>query len=249
MSPAPSALLYKAWLETRGRFLFATGLAALIVVLAVLRAPSTLDVLSQGGRAMGYGEYLWLSTFGGYLQAIWVIAAVLLGLGGLLRERAAGSSTFTLGLPVARWTHVAARTLVAVAELAVMGVLPAVLAAALSGATGAPFPLGEALRFGVALVGGGLVFFGWGLLVAHIVQGEFAAPAVALVVVAAAFFVMKTPALTPFNVFNVMSGAGHLDDRTYFFEAPFPWRPLVVCTGLGLAMSAAAVAAIARREF
>ena len=243
------ALLSKAWLETRGRFVAAAALAALVVVLTVLRAPSTLDVLTRHGHPLGYGEYIWLSTFGGYLQAIWVLAAVLLGLGGLLRERAAGSSAFTLGLPVARWRHVAARAAVGFAELVVIGGLPALLLSGLSSAIGASFPLGEALRFSAALVGGGVVFFGWGLLVSHLVQGEFAVPAVALVAVAAAFFLLKTPALLPYNVFNVMSGAGHLDDRTYFFAAPFPWRPLMVCALLALGMAGAAAAAVSRRGF
>jgi len=47
-----------------------------------------------------YPFYLWHFVYAEMFQKIWVILAVLLGIGGLSREAAHGTAGFTLSLPV-----------------------------------------------------------------------------------------------------------------------------------------------------
>ncbi len=84
-------LWYKAWLETRSRFLIAlVGAVALcsrlVVVFLNKGAPNQLSQVLHATHET--------------LAAVWLLAVTLIMMGGLLRERAVGSSSFTLSLPV-----------------------------------------------------------------------------------------------------------------------------------------------------
>src|SRR5215212_7072507 len=119
-------LLWKAWLETRGRFLSAVVVLTILGTSTVLRAPATIAGWESvhTTERMSYAMYVWLSLSHGFLQFLWIVAVVILGLGGLLRERSAGSSAFTLSLPVPRSAHVVARAYVGAAEATVLGFIP-----------------------------------------------------------------------------------------------------------------------------
>jgi len=241
-------LAWKAWLETRARFLAAAVLLAALVTHTVYSGPGTVAALvaARPHGTFTYGEYLWLQLHSGFAQAVWIFTALLLAQGGLRRERAAGTAHLTLGLPVARHRVLLARTAVCVAELAALALLPAVLLAVLSPLAGEAYPLADALRFAASAWLGGLVFFGVGALLAHLFEGEFTAPTVGLAVVGAWFFAGKIPALHWLNAFDLMSGAGHLDEVTLLWETPLPWA------GLAASLAAAALlllasATIARR--
>src|SRR5712692_8789311 len=112
-------LWYKAWLETRWRFLI--GLALLICsaavtvltyprVLELLKAVPVVDLGGEIGRrineavtlARDYRGYLWSNWYRQSLMQLWTIFAVLLGTGGLLSQVSGGGALFTLSLPVSR---------------------------------------------------------------------------------------------------------------------------------------------------
>ena len=80
-------LWYKAWLETRSRFL--TCLTVLTVFCALFIH-----------HAQGFFHPEWKADFyrllyiaQEYVVIVWILSVVLLGMGGLLREKAAGTST------------------------------------------------------------------------------------------------------------------------------------------------------------
>ena len=98
-------LWHRAWIESRGRFLF--GLAAT-------------------GTACAYGWYANRFTSQGVPRTTFIVCCFLFGMGGLLRERALGTAPFTLALPVSRLHLVAARAGVGWLELVVLA-LPASL--------------------------------------------------------------------------------------------------------------------------
>jgi len=95
----------KAWIESRGRFLF--GIAAT-------------------GTACAYGWYANRVTNSGVPRMTFIACCFLVGMGGLLREGAVGTAPFTLALPVSRLRLVAARAAVGWLELVALA-LPASL--------------------------------------------------------------------------------------------------------------------------
>src|SRR3984893_7609162 len=112
-------LWYKAWLETRWRFVSGLALlmcsAAAIVltypeVVKLLPAASRLEVGGALGRrvaegaalARDYRGYIWSQWLRESLRQLWVLFAVLLGTGGLLAQASGGGALFTLSLPVSR---------------------------------------------------------------------------------------------------------------------------------------------------
>jgi ABC-2 type transport system permease protein len=97
-------LFYKAWCESRIRFLMCAAAVALLCVTLVVRALTQFPV-PQNPNIL-YTAFVWAIAFAGPVvggNAIgFTYMALLLGLGGLQRERAARTAVFTLGLPLTR---------------------------------------------------------------------------------------------------------------------------------------------------
>ncbi len=236
-------LMNKAWLETRARFLVAAAVLAIHGVSTVLRAPATMagwEALHRG-ETMSYALYIWLSLSHGFLQFLWVVSAVILGLGGLMRERAAGTSGFTLALPVSRPAHVAARALVGTTEAAVLGFVPGLLVVVLSPLAGLSYPLSQALLFGTLLVSAGMVFYALGFFLSHLLHGEYAPPGVALALVAVFYVLTKLPRFERLNVFDAMDGKQVLIGQTFYLGGEYPLGVIawsLTCAILLLGLSA-----------
>lgn len=106
-------LWHKTWAESRTRFLVAIAVMALTCVFVV----GWQDV----DRVL----------FHRFPQALFTLLAIVLGMGGLLRERDLGTAGFTLALPVSRTRLTLTRAAVAAAEVAALAFVP-VLAATLA---------------------------------------------------------------------------------------------------------------------
>src|SRR5262245_8916000 len=111
-------LLYKAWLESRARFLVGAVLLSAVTIALVRFFLRNLAHL--GTPPDDWLRPVSFMVFGGPPSMVFVLLALILGLGGLQRERAAGTAPFTLGLPVTRLQLVAARTMVGLVETAVL---------------------------------------------------------------------------------------------------------------------------------
>ncbi len=123
-------LFYKAWLESRMRFLM--GLASVITIctlyieLRPILVPGWITDLQNprwSGRPswlyLGVHDvnfYAWHFLYENKLQQVLVVFTILLSFGGLVREKQLGTSTFSLGLPVSRRHWFLTRTLVAATE-------------------------------------------------------------------------------------------------------------------------------------
>ncbi|HVW09451.1 MAG TPA: hypothetical protein VHC90_12755, partial [Bryobacteraceae bacterium] len=122
------AVFWQAWRESRGRFFSALLLLSSIVIYAVMMGPG--DVARQHslypGRPYFYSTYIWSGLFHYSLQGLWVLAALIMALGGLRRERATGTALFALGLPVTRLRLFLSRSAVACAEAFGLGIISAV---------------------------------------------------------------------------------------------------------------------------
>src|SRR3569833_1016132 len=153
------ALFWKAWQESRGRIFSALVLLASVVIYAVIMGPG--DVAGQHYRNPGtpyfYSTYIWGGLFHYSLQGLWVLAALVITLGGLRREKATGAVLFSLALPVTRVRLFVTRAILACAEAVALGLFSAILIPIVSPFVGESYPFGQALAFGALLGAAGLV--------------------------------------------------------------------------------------------
>jgi len=169
---------YKYWLETRSAFVLAMAVLVIAAAMSVLYFPASL----RGGMhdlalhkhanaaARGFPIYVREEVFE-KLALLWSILSVMLGTGGLLKEKLAGTAPFFLSLPVGRRQAVAVRCVVSMAQsgclaLAAYGTVPA--AAVL---VGQGYGLGLALRYAGILLAAGLAFVAYGILISTAIEG------------------------------------------------------------------------------
>ena len=251
MSPATQMLVRKAWLESKGRFIASAVVLTILGLSTVLRAPATIAGWERihRGEQMSYPLYVWLSLPHGFLQFLWIIAAVLLGLGGLLREDAVGASGFTLSLPISRRRHILTRAAVGATEATVLAFIPLLIVAMLSPLIAQSYPLSQALMFGTMFVLAGLVFFALGFLLSHLLRGEYSAPVVALAAIAAFYILTKLPRLGVLSVFDAMDGKKVLVGHTFLLGREFPIATIAVSLVLAASMIALSIARTNARDF
>jgi putative exporter of polyketide antibiotics len=245
-------LLYKSWLETRLRFLCGLLLILATVSHTVLGAPNTLRQVEQQmpWEHMLFAQYLWLTIYNGSLLAAWVILAVVLSNGGLRKEESSGASEFTLSLPVRRSTFLQAQSLTALAELFVLGFVPAILIPWQSRLAGLTFPIKQPLRYGVLLVCAGVVFHGWSFLLAQLTGNEATSLTISLSSIGAFFVLVKRiRALDSLDIFDIMSGADFLDRHTFILHGPLPWTTFATTLALLLGMVWLSIFLIERHAF
>ena len=245
-------LLYKSWLETRLRFLCGLLLVAATISHTVLHAPTTLRLVHQQmpWAHMLFSQYLWLSIYNGSLLAGWVILAVILSCGGLRKEQSLGVAPFTLSLPVRRRNLLRVQSLVALAELVALGLVPALLIPSLSHLIGEPFSFEQALRYAALLIGGGVIFHGWRFLLTQLSGSESSTLTIALSSIGAFFVLVKRiHALDAFDIFDTMSGADFLDRHTFVLHGPLPWTTFAVTLSLLAGLVGLSMVLIERHDF
>ena len=81
-------LFYKAWRESRARFLVALSALVLFSIGFLLRARTTFPPPEY--PMLPYAAVVWSSFFGAWRTVVFSMVALILGLGGLQRERGAG---------------------------------------------------------------------------------------------------------------------------------------------------------------
>jgi len=201
-------LWYKAWRESRTRFLFS--------VLAIAGLCAGLVLYNKDARAafadkqLSYAEYIWRIVYHGGVRDIFVLSAVVLGLGGLLREREQKTAGFALALPISRWQWIVSRAAVGFAEVAVLSSLPALVLPAVSSFVHQTYPLSQALQFGLLWLVCGVLFFALGFFLSVVLAGEYVAGIVSLVSLVLYSLLVELPGMEKFlpDLYDVMSGAG-----------------------------------------
>lgn len=252
-------LWYKAWLETRWRFVCALVLSAGLCAVVVFTQPMVeelrVETTGFGGRldemmreAMAlvstYPGYVWSQWFGKNLLNVWTFFAVILGAGGVVAEQARGSALWTLSLPVSRRRLLGVRAAVGALELLAVAVVPSLLVPALSPLIGKSYPLGEAVAYALILYAGGLVIYAFTLLLSNLFGDQLKPVIIGLAVVFALGLVsLFSKTLSTYNVYTVMSG-----QRLYFEGRP-PWAGLAACLAGAAALYLLALRALERRDF
>ncbi len=232
---------YKAWRESESRFLLsACTIAGLCFAFVVFHEEGA----NIADRSQTYAEYIWRIVYKGYLRELFVLLALLLGVGGLMRERDFGTATFTLALPVSRWRLVCVRATVGLTEVAMLSLLPALIIPALSPLMGEVYPFSEAVQFSLLWTLGGAFLFTIGFLASIFFSGEYTASVVAVIGMLGYSIMADLPFVDRYanDVHDVMSGVGMTFFRSdiYRLVGPMPWTTLsvlllVVCISIVIA--------------
>ena len=200
-----------------------------------------------------YIEYIWELAYKGYLRELFVLLALLLGVGGLLRERDFGSATFTLSLPVSRLRLVSVRAVLGLVQVVALSLLPALLIPVLSPAAGQLYPWSQAMRYAVLWAVAGALIFMMGFLASSLFGGEYTAPLVALL----ALFVYSALSDLPFferhslDIHDIMSGEGmpYFQSNASILTGPLPWITLAIILLIVFSLVALAGAITRQQDF
>ncbi len=236
-------LWYKAWLETRVRFLICfCG----IVTLCAWNVYRMDDVKSTVNLAYYYSV---LHNSSSQLALLMLLAINFTTMGGLLREKAVGAASFTLALPVSRAQMMRARIAVSLLENAVLIAIPWTVMFIIGCLLGKTHSLSQAMSHVGLLTVGGLVYYGIALLASSLVEGEYTAPIVSFGIVAVIASAFDDPLYRPYNPLYLMMGGGHYDARAGLLVGPVPWLQICVHGLLAACLVLASVKALQRREF
>jgi ABC-type transport system involved in multi-copper enzyme maturation permease subunit len=249
--PGSISVLWKAWRESRACFFSALVLLTSLVVYAVLTSPGSLARYNTRfpDKPLVYSVYVWTGLFHYALQGLWVMAAFVVALGGLAREKATGVALFSLALPVSRLHLFLIRAAIAWAESIVLGLASALLIPALSLLVGETYPFPQALAFGVWMSAAGFVILAFGLLLSEIFEGEFTAPVVGLCTLTAIFLGYRAHTLRGWNVFDVMSATSSINPHTQLLTGTFHWLDLAICLLFSIVLLFTADAVVQARDF
>jgi ABC-type transport system involved in multi-copper enzyme maturation permease subunit len=238
-------LWYKAWLETRARFLTCLTVLTVFCAFFIHHAQGFLHPGHPGSKT-DFNRLLYIAQV--YVVFVWILSVVLLGMGGLIREKSTGTSLLTLSLPVSRAHLLWARIAVGVLEAVSLAVVPWATIFLVSSAGGMPVQLRQVGFYVLLLVGGGLVYFAMAVLVSSLVEGEYTAPAVAfgLVFLSAILF---DAWLRRFNLWRLVTGDFYLDRSTYLLAGRFPWTGIIASLCVAAALLFASINILEKREF
>jgi ABC-2 type transport system permease protein len=248
-------LWYKAWLETRVRFLI-----CLLAVTASCVSAVSYDNHMAGSHTTLDFYYSVVHGAHGLISAFWIAAISFLTAGGPLREKAVGAASFTLALPFSRRRLVGVRLAAGWIEAVALMVIPSVAICVEDSMIGKPYPLSQAWFHMVLMVSGGLVFFASALLVASLIEGEFTAPLASFCVVAGLALELREPKLPigntiwdqaaqTHNPFYFMTGVAYFDRPTGLLLGPIPWVQAGIFVLFAALLMAASVKAIQMRDF
>jgi ABC-2 type transport system permease protein len=249
-------LFYKAWRETRARFLIGAALLAALCLGAVLfQERLRLAPGLPNFRSTTYSEHIYQFIYAGSAKGVYLVLILpFLGAGGLRRERARGVASFTLALPVSRSRIAAVQFAVGVLESAVLAVLPVCVIPAVSRLIQQSYPVSEALRFGVLWFGCGLIILAAAFFYSAALPGDYGAPIAAIVTLFAFDTVVSTSALLPYHLKIGWIAAGHGSRgpgaalRGAALD-PIPWATLIAFCAVALAVFAAGIVVMRRQDY
>ena len=195
-------LAWKAWRESRGRFLLSAAALAWFCGAIVLIRP-TVEFVARRPFAQAIVE----TIYAGSIRNIFVILVLVLGLGGLAEEAARGSAPFTLALPVSRRWLVTVRAAVGVSEVALLAFTPTIVVLALAPAVGERFSVPEAIHYSLQWAATGSLLYSLAFLLSAQLTGAYAALSAAILALTVYLAAMTLPVvrgLPSLNLFTLM---------------------------------------------
>ncbi|MGA3241523.1 MAG: hypothetical protein ABSG03_35120 [Bryobacteraceae bacterium] len=233
-------LFYKAWRESRTRFLVGALALAGYCAAVVFNRIGTEGAFSERVVDHSYGEYIESLVFGGLGKLVFVLPAIFLGLGGLLRERAHHTAAFTVALPVSRAQLIGSQIAVGLGELALLAVAPALLIPPLSGVVHQSYPVAEALRYGLLRFVCGAFIFAIAFLLSVVLRGQYTAPMACWFGLLVQAQVASWGPLRPYGLNPLRTMDGRWAWGGSNINDPLPWTGLSILMLIALALLAAA---------
>lgn len=249
-------LWYKAWCESRARFL----------LIAVFWTAYCANFVLHGEPAVfGISYTNWIGS------QIYVDAALyffilfvpqLLSMGGLLAERGRGTAALSVSLPVTRLQILCVRATVGLLQIGAIALIPAILVPTLSPLAHQSYPFPLALHFALLWIVCGSAVFTMSLLLSTILSNGYTALTASFIVTLVYEYITTVPSLRPknllFNLSMIMAGTespvhrfnkivpGYMRDG---LPDRFHWATLIVVVGVSVAFFAASARITSRQDF
>ena len=240
-------LWYKAWRESRAAFLICASVLVVMCITVVLFESVLRGFYgSQGAALLTYEQYVYRLIYSGSVRGLFSIFAIVLGLGGLQRERAYNSAGFTLALPVTRSQLVTVRAVAGLAQVTALSLIPVVLVPPLSRIVNHAYPISQALGFSVLWITCGAAVFSAAFLASTLFSGEYTALTVTFVTYFFSTGLAAIPGLNryPLHINHIMNGYDmpYFNAGTGMLVGSLPWTILI-----GIAIVGSAFIALAER--
>jgi ABC-2 type transport system permease protein len=224
-------LLYKAWRESSMRFLIGAGvITALCLMYALLHKQFYPGIAHEHAGVRNDLQYIHWTVFGGIVRGMMQLSCLLLGLGGLQRDRRQNTLGFTLALPVSRFRLVASRAVLGLVQVLALAVIPTLVLPAASHLVGQQLPFDYAMRFIPLWFAGGSFTFAISFLASALFASEYVSLAVAYVTYIFYLAAVRHPVFrrVPLHVADFMSGVfpHYLDRVTMLWSGSYALLPI-----------------------
>lgn len=244
-------LLYKSWLETRWGFFLALSILLIFSLWSVLRFP---DAVRGGLRDMqmhnhpnaalrGLSTYTQVEIFE-KLTLLWTMFSVMLGTGGLLKEKLLGTAPFLLSLPTGRRRLLAVRFTVSVLQASFLALAAYAIVPLSFPLVHQSYSLDLALRYASILAVSGVSFVVYGILISVVLEGS-SWPGIIGATTAFLWLIwgQLVPAFSRYAPFPVLSG------ESYFRYGVVPWTGISISLGIATLMFAFALWIVKWQDF
>ncbi|HEU4636455.1 MAG TPA: hypothetical protein VFS41_09775, partial [Edaphobacter sp.] len=164
------------------RFFISAGvIAALCLMYALLHRQFYPGIAHEHAGIRSYVQYIHWTVFGGVVRGMMQLSCLLLGMGGLQRDRRQNTLGFTLALPVSRFRLVASRAVLGLVQVLALATIPTLLLPASSHLVGQQLPFDYAVRFVPLWFAGGCFTFAISFVASVLFASEYVSLAVAYV--------------------------------------------------------------------
>ena len=246
-------LWYKAWRESRVRFLLSAAVLVFLCIGLMHRARAGFPPPERPD--LPYSAWVWANIYGNFNTTVFVILVMVLGLGGLQRERPVGTAPFTLTLPVTRLRLIAVRAALGLLQVVFLSLIPAMLIPTLSPIIAhQSYPESQTLQFALLFMTWGAVAFAVGFFWSSLFGGEFTGMALCVISpVVYRIFVGNSTALQKYpavNYANFMSGLPFIQSPVkVLIVGPLPWMTFLMLVAVSVAFVGCAAAITKRQDF
>ena len=244
---------YKVWRESQVRFLLGVAVLATLCLAYVLLSGRLMPgLIHQRPPIHTYDQYVYWEIFSGPVLMLTQILFLLLGLGGLQRERKHGTVGFTLALPVGRGRMVAWRAIMGLLQVVAISLVPILVLSATSPLVSERFALQHGLVFVPLWIIGGIATYSLAFLFSVLFTNEFAALGAAYGVFLIYQLTTRLPNLHPhlLSVGDLMIGklGNMINLQTLEWTGTIPLTALCEFTAIALCLFVAAGYITRRQE-
>jgi ABC-type transport system involved in multi-copper enzyme maturation permease subunit len=246
-------LWYKAWRESSVRFCLGVSVLICMCLTYTLFYKRLYPGFIHDHPAMHtYTQYIHWNIFGGTTRGMLQLSCLLLGLGGLQRDRKQDTLGFTLSLPVSRVRLVVSRATLGFIQIFVLSLLTPFVVSGVSIMMGYDLPLSYGLRFVPLWTIGGILTYSVSFLCSVLFTNEYVSLVSAYMVYMFYLAAVRYPRLSQYHlhIADFMSGLspGYVNRSTMLWNGTYPITPLVGFGVAGIVIIALGVFATTRQD-